>query len=270
MRIALLQYHPAYLDVTANLNAVERMLHGLEADLVVLPELFATGYFFQSPADLALVAEPATGGPTLDRLRQWSQAHGAVLVAGFAEQAGPLYYNSAYVVPPTGPVGLYRKVHLYYEEKTLFAPGDRGFPVFDLKTSAGEAYRLGVMICYDWRFPESARTLALGGADIIAHPANLVRMNCPRTMPIRALENHVFTITANRTGTEQRGEEQLRFIGQSRICSPAGEVLAEADQEDDAVVQVRIDPRVARDRQITRHNHLFEDRRPEAYALGGD
>ncbi|SHK46294.1 nitrilase-related carbon-nitrogen hydrolase [Rhodothermus profundi] len=267
MQVAYLQYNPAYLERTRNLKRVEALLEGVEADLIVLPELFASGYFFKSIADLEAIAEPVPDGPTTQWMFAWSRKTGAVLVGGLPERSGTQLFNSAVVVGPDGLIGRYRKIHLFYEEKLHFSPGDLGFPVFDVADRSGQTYRLGVMICYDWYFPEAARTLALQGADVIAHPANLVRPDCPRAMPIRALENHVFTITANRYGMESNGRETLRFIGRSLICDPAGRVLQEAPAEGDQVGLATIDPREARTRRITPHNDLFADRRPAFYRL---
>ena len=269
MNLALLQYAPRYLEVARNLDQVEILLEKADVDLVVLPELFATGYFFKSQHDLARVAEPVPGGSTTQRLLGWARTSGATFVAGLAEVEEDRFYNSAVVVGPEGDVGVYRKVHLFYEEKLYFTPGDVGFPSFDVKSRAGDVYRLGVMICFDWYFPEAARSLALGGADVIAHPSNLVRKDCPRSMPIRALENHVFTATANRIGQESNGQETLTFIGQSLICSPEGDVLAQAGREEAGLLRATFDPAAARDRQITAHNHLLADRRPEAYRVAG-
>ncbi len=280
MKAAVVQYDPAYLDVEGNLTRVERLLDEPEvrdADLVVLPELFATGYFFRSGDDARRVAEPVPGGPTTERLHAWARATGATFVAGLVERepapagagaGGDRLYNAAVVVTPRGWLGTYRKVHLFYEEKDHFTAG-RHFPVWTVTARDGTAYRLGVMICFDWYFPEAARTLALGGADVIAHPSNLVRPDCPRAMPIRALENHVFTATANRVGSESNGRETLRFIGRSLICDPRGQVLASAGPEAATVLTADFDPRAARDRRLTAHNDLFEDRRPAAYGLGG-
>lgn len=267
MKAAFLQFNPDYLDAEATLAQVQTLLEDADADLIVVPELFTSGYFFRSTADVAQIAEPIPDGPTTQRMIAWSRHTGATLVAGLAERAGDTFYNSAVATDPTGVIGHYRKVHLYYEEKTHFAPGDRGLPVVEAETRAGEGYRLGLMVCFDWYFPEAARTLALKGADVIAHPSNLVRPDCPRAMPIRALENHVFTITANRYGRESNGEEALTFIGQSEICDPRGQIMLRAEAEGDALGVVTFDPHEARERQITRHNHLFDDRRPEAYQL---
>ena len=266
MKAAYLQFAPKYLDVEHNLDRVGEMLSGADADLIVLPELFTSGYFFQSPDDLARVSEPIPGGTTTNRLETWAKAPGATIVAGVAERDEDVFYNSAVTVSPAGYEGTYRKVHLYYKEKTLFAPGDDGFSVYALTDRKGTPYTLGVMVCFDWYFPEAARSLALQGADIIAHPSNLVRPDCPRSMPIRALENHVYTITANRYGAETNDGETLTFIGQSEMCDPEGQILVRADRTGDHLDVVEIDPSAARDRQITAHNHIFGDRRTELYA----
>ncbi len=266
MHLAFLQYNPRYLEVEANLDQVEALIEGLETDLLVLPELFASGYFFHDRQDVERVAEPIPEGPTTQRMLNWARTLSATLVGGLPERAdNGAIYNSAVVVSPAGYVGTYRKTHLFYEEKLYFQPGDTGFLTCSLQTATGESYVLGVMICFDWYFPEAARTLALCGADIIAHPSNLVRKDCPRAMPIRALENHVYTVTANRIGEESNGHETLTFIGQSLICSPEGEVLVKASPDSVEIGRTTADPARARQRQITRYNDLFQDRRPGHY-----
>ncbi len=263
--IRLIQHSPGYLTVTDNLDGIEDVALAPGADLVLMPELFATGYFFRSTEDAESVAEVVPKGPTVARLEQWARQTGATYVGGLVERDGARLYNSAVVVTPRGWLGTYRKVHLFYQEKVHFTPGDLGFPVWTVTDRAGKPYRLGVMICFDWYFPEAARSLALAGADVIAHPSNLVRHDCPRSMPIRALENHVFTATANRVGTETNGDESLTFTGLSLICDPRGHVLASAGADEVAVVEADVDPLEARDRQITARNDLFDDRRPDQY-----
>jgi predicted amidohydrolase len=267
MTVAYVQFAPAYLQVEKNLDQAAQLLAGLEADLIVLPELFTSGYFFRSESDLASVAEPVPDGPTTRRLRSWAGEREATIVAGLAEQEGGTVYNSAVTVTPDGRIETYRKVHLFYEETTLFEEGDLGFRVFDLETADGEPYSLGVMVCFDWYFPEAARTLALRGADVIAHPSNLVLPHCPDSMPIRARENHVYTVTANRYGTETKEDETLTFIGMSEICGPSGDILSRADRSGDAVDGVEIDPTEARRRQINAYNDVLGDRRPDTYAV---
>jgi predicted amidohydrolase len=127
------------------------------------------------------------------------------------------------------------------------------------------------MICFDWFFPESMRTLALMGADIVAHPSNLVLPYCPTAMPVRCLENRVYSITSNRIGTESRKNGQsLRFIGQSLIVSPEGKVLVKASENQEVVTSIEINPELARNKSLNPLNNLFEDRRPELYFLTGN
>jgi 5-aminopentanamidase len=266
MSVALVQFAPAYLDPDANRERVRRLLTGVSADLVVVPELFTSGYYFRSEDDVDTVSEEVPG-PTSEALSAWAREMEAVIVAGFPEREGGKRYNSAVIVSPDGVEGTYRKVHLFNEEKRWFEPGNKGFDVYDFTTVGGTAYTLGVMICFDWYFPESARTLALKGADIIAHPSNLVLPHCPNSMPIRARENHVFTVTANRYGEETKEGDILRFIGESSMCAPNGDVIHRAAETGDEVFVTPIRPSAARERSINAYNDIFADRKPDAYAL---
>jgi predicted amidohydrolase len=122
------------------------------------------------------------------------------------------------------------------------------------------------MICFDWWFPEAARTLALNGADIICHPANLVLPDCQKAMVTRSLENAVYTVTANRVGSESRGgKEELVFTGGSQVLAPNGERLLGLSKEKEEISAVQIDVKKARDKSITSFNDRFKDRRPEFY-----
>jgi beta-ureidopropionase len=119
------------------------------------------------------------------------------------------------------------------------------------------------MICFDWIFRESARTLMLKGAEVIAHPSNLILPHCPESMKTRALENHVYVVTADRVGVE-RG---LRFIGQSQIINPRGQVIYRASPTREECVIREIDLALARDKSVTSKNNLVKDRVPRAYVL---
>lgn len=265
MNTGYLQFPPTYLDPSANRATIERLISDIDVDLLVLPELFTSGYFFKSKSDLERVAEPIPEGPTTQALQRWASELEAVLVAGLAEKEGEAVYNSAVLVRPDGSTETYRKVHLFYEETELFDPGDLGFPVFDVTTGNGTSYNLGMMVCFDWYFPEAARSLALGRADIIAHPSNLVLPHCPDSMPIRARENHVYTVTANRYGTEEKADETLTFIGMSEICGPDGTILRRASEAKTEIGIETIDPHDARNRKINRFNDTLGDRRPDTY-----
>ena len=127
--------------------------------------------------------------------------------------------------------------------------------------------RLGMMICYDWIYPESARSLAMSGADIICHPSNLVLPYCPDAMITRSIENRIFTATANRTGKEARGgKTTLDFIGKSQITNPEGDRLVQFGTDEEGIKVTEIDVKLARNNRVTPVNHLWEDRRPELYS----
>ena len=126
--------------------------------------------------------------------------------------------------------------------------------------------KVGLMICFDWYYPESARTLALKGAEIICHPSNLVLPHCPDAMVTRCLENRVFAITANRIGTEARGgKPPLTFIGNSEVVAPRGKILQRAPRDREEVAVVEIDPAEAADKVLNPYNDLLRDRRIELY-----
>ena len=261
MRIGYLQSAPVFGDVKRNLDQVVARLERAEADLIVLPELFASGYQFVSPEEVHELSEPVPGGATTKTLTDLARSRGMVIVAGLPERYGSRYFNSAIIVGPTGFIGCYRKVHLFFEETLYFTPGDTGFQVWDI----GPA-KLGVMVCFDWFYPESARTLALQGADIIAHPSNLVLPHCPDAMVTRCLENRVFSVTANRIGKESRGgKPPLTFIGQSEVVTPRGQILHRAGRDQEELMVVDIEPAEARTKRLNQYNDLFEDRRSSVY-----
>ena len=246
-----------------NLNRLAKLLAGVKADLLVLPELANSGYIYAAAQDLAPYAEPGDGsGPFLAGLAGLAGEMGGVIVTGFAESAPEGLYNSAAAVGKDGVIRIYRKTHLFLNEKDLFLPGNTGFEPFEWRSM-----RIGMMICFDWFFPESARTLALAGAQVIAHPSNLVLPHCQQAMITRSLENSVFTITTNRYGTETLGGTSLTFTGASQVVDPNGKRLGQAPVDGDHVITCEIDPSLADDKRVTARNHLFKDRRPEMYRL---
>jgi predicted amidohydrolase len=252
MRAGFIQMNSKLLEVEGNIDRAFKLIGNKKTDLMVLPELFNTGYNFRSRREVARVAEPIPGGTTTEALRDFSKRDGTTIVAGVAERKGESFYNAAVVVKDGGYIGSYRKVHLFYNEKKFFKPG-KEFKVFG---------RVGVMVCFDWYFPESARSLMLKGAELIAHPSNLVLPHCPDSMKTRALENGVYVITADRVGVE-RG---LRFIGLSQIVNPRGQVLYRASGTREECVVRDIDLKLARNKFITPKNNLLRDRAPLTYA----
>jgi predicted amidohydrolase len=258
MKVGYIQFAPRLGDLEANRRAVERRVREAPpADLLVLPELCSSGYRFASREQARQCSEPAAGGPFVELLERLSRERGCSLVSGFCERDGDRLFNSAVLVTPDGLRGVYRKLHLFLDEKDLFTPGDLGLPVFDLPPC-----RVGVLICFDWQFPEAWRVLALRGADLVCHPSNLVLPGlAQRSIPAHALLNRLFVVTANRIGVES----DLSFTGRSIIVEPKGRVLHEADPEAEETYVAEIDPRLARDKSVTTRNDLLADRRPEHY-----
>jgi len=252
VRVGFVQINSKLLEVEGNIERAFHLAGRKKTDLLVLPELFNTGYNFRTRREVAKVAEHIPQGPTTESIKEFSRSNQTTVVAGIAERKGNGFYNSAAVVKEGRYVGTYRKVHLFFNEKKFFTPGHE-FQVFG---------RIGVMICFDWIFPESARTLMLRGAEVIAHPSNLVLPHSPGSMKTRALENHVYVVTADRVGVE-RG---LRFIGKSQIVSPRGQILYRASPVSEECFVRDIDLSLARDKSVTPMNNILEDRVPRAYA----
>jgi predicted amidohydrolase len=259
MKVGLVQFAPQLADLDTTLSNLQRLLTQLEpADLIVLPELCNSGYNFESKEQAWSSSETVDDSHFLRFLTDHCRGNNCHIVSGFNERAGDRLYNSALLVGPKGVIGKYRKLHLFMNEKDYFEPGDLGAPLFELN-----GVRLGMLICFDWLFPEVWRLLALRGADVICHPSNLVIPgNCQRAMPTHALTNRVFTVTANRIGSEG----DLNFTGGSIICDTKGKVLLMAPEKEEAAMVVEFDPFDARDKSITAQNDVFADRRPDVYA----
>jgi predicted amidohydrolase len=259
--VGFVQFSPVRHDVQRNIAQLAALLQGVRADLLVLPELANTGYLYAAPADLAPYAEPADGsGPFLAALRGLAGETDGMIVTGFAERTPAGLYNAAAAITAGGVVQVYRKTHLFWDEQSLYLPGDTGFRLCEHR-----GVRIGMMVCFDWYFPESARTLALQGAQVLAHPSNLVLPHCQTAMVTRCLENRVYAITTNRYGIEKLGDKALTFTGASQVMSPLGERLLQAPVEGDSVRLVEIDPTRADDKHVTPRNDLFADRRPDCY-----
>jgi len=263
MRIGWIQTQPVYGDAHANLGSIRSVVESTPTDLWVLPELFASGYLFGSRSRLERLAEPIPDGPTTQALIELAARSQSAIVAGIPEAgSGGRIFNSAVAVDADGLRAHYRKIHLFDCEKDWFDPGDLPLAVVSL---AGA--RVGMMICFDWRFPETARTLTLMGAQIIAHPSNLVQPYCQAAMITRALENRVFTITTNRIGKEEYEGRSMTFTGGSRIVAPDGSVLSDGPIGDPGADVVTIEPTQADSKIVTPQNDLVRDRRPSFYRL---
>jgi predicted amidohydrolase len=187
-----------------------------------------------------------------------------VAVIGFLEREGQNLYNSAVIVGPRGVHGVFRKVHLLHLGVDRFTtPGDLPFPIFDV---AG--CKLGVNICFDCSFPESGRVIKLKGAQVLAIPTNwpITSDSWEHTPKVRATENHIFVVAADRVG-EERG---FAFAGHSQIIDCEGKTLAEAGTTEEIILYADIDPASADDNRVVKVPGEYEfdriaSRRPEMY-----
>ena len=241
-------------------QTILRALEYVEADLLVLPELAFTGYLFENREALYRLAEEPQQSVIVERLISLCKTRDLHIVTGFAEKLGDKVYNSALLLGPNGLLHSYRKLHLFNLEKQWFDAGD-----LPLSVQSVRGVKIGMMICFDWIFPEVARALALQGAQILCHPSNLVLHYCQDAMQTRCLENGVFAVTCNRVGAEKTGTVELTFTGQSQIVAPEGKMLHRAPKHEQLLFITEIDPQLANAKQITERNDMLVDRRPDFY-----
>lgn len=260
-------------DLEANIANVARLVHEAAArgaQVVLPPELFEGEYFCRVEDEgLFAQARPVGEHRAVLAMQALAEALGIWIPTSFFEADGPHHYNSLAMIGPDGEVaGIYRKSHIPdgpgYEEKFYFRPGNTGFKVWD-----GPAAKLGVGVCWDQWYPETARAMMLMGAEVLFYPtaigsephdtsldtARLWR----RAMVGHAVSNVVPVVAANRIGTEH-GQS---FYGTSFICDERGDVLAELGREEEGVITATLDlDRVKRHRAAF---GFFRDRRPDLY-----
>jgi len=265
MQVAVAQIDPQIGEKDRNLaTCVARMEEAVAAGakLLVLPECAIPGYMFGSGEEALPFAEEIPG-PSTETLERECARLDLYVVCGLLERDGDGLRNAAVLVGPDGLIGTYRKTHLPFLGVDRFVtPGDT-LPVFE--TPLG---RIGIEICYDLRFPEVTRTLALKGADMVAHPTNFpmaAKIQTELITVARAAENRIYLLTANRVGKERSGE----FCGWSQIVDPFGKRLAEAGEREETLLVGEVDVEKARDKDYVIPGeyelYLFGHRRPELY-----
>jgi predicted amidohydrolase len=260
MKVAAVQMHPRFGNPKRNRGMIRRYCQkaaSREIDLVVFPELCVSGYNFSSIAQVRSLSEVVPDGLTTQLLIEQAEQYSLTIVAGIAEQGlDNRFYNSAVIIDPNGFLGKYRKMHLFAREKEWFSPGDKPPRVFSTPRAI-----IGVLVCFDWAFPEASRILMLEGCEILCLPANLVLPYAQQAMITRSIENRIFTVVANRIGTERT----LRFTGRSQITSPKGDILARGGTQRTGLFMAKVNPKQAKDKFLTKTNHVIEDRRIELY-----
>jgi 5-aminopentanamidase len=267
IRVAAVQMEPKLGRVEENLD---RITTGLEqaaangARLVVFPECALSGYGFGSREE-GLAHSVASDGREVSKVVELARRTGCGCIFGLLERHGSRLFNACILVGPEGVKGTYRKVHLPFLGVDMFVdPGDLPFAVQEIG-----GLRVGMHICYDGSFPETARVLTLLGADVLVLPTNWpTHSECAaeHMIPTRAMENTVYVMAVNRVGVESG----FRFIGASSIADPSGTILARAGAEAEQTIFADIDPVRARSKRLVRVPGRHEinriaDRRPGFY-----
>jgi len=254
--------------IDKHVDLIDRAAGG-GAELLCLQELFYGPYFCaeQDPKWYALT-ERIPEGPTTRLMQELAKKHRmAMVVPIYEEDLTGVYYNAAAVLDVDGSyLGKFRKMHIPhcapgFWEKFYFRPGNLGYPVFDTRVG-----KVGVYICYDRHFPEGARCLGLGGAEIVLNPsatvAGLSEYLWKLEQPAHAVANQYFVGAINRPGTEDPWRIGA-FYGQSYFCDPRGQFLAEGCRDGDDVVLADLDLDLIR--EVRNVWQFFRDRRPETY-----
>lgn len=255
--IACIQFDVQLNDPAKNTNTLKTLiLQADNADVVILPELANSGYDFFDKNEAKNTAEDQENGDFVRFIKQKSAEINAVIVSGFNEIHQNKLYNSAICALPDGTTHIYRKAHLFNNEKTIFEAGNTEFDIIEYN-----GLKLGVLICFDWAFPEAWRSLALQGADLICHPSNLVLPYAQQAVGGHALCNQIYIASCNRIGKER----SLNFTGNSVIVSPKGEYLARAGNDTQEIIRAKIDTELSKNKHLTPQNHIFEDRRTDLY-----
>ena len=282
LRVALLQ-HANQGDADANLGHIERSVAQAAAEgaqLVLLQELHNGRYFCQTEdVDAFDLAEPVPG-PSTGRLGELAASHGVVIVASlFERRAAGVYHNTAVVLESDGNLlGRYRKMHIPddpgFYEKFYFTPGDLGFSPIDCSLG-----RLGVLVCWDQWYPEAARLMAMGGAEILLYPTAIGwdrgddddergrQLDAWQTIQrAHAVANGIPLLSCNRVGFEpspRAGDPGIEFWGHSFVCGPQGEWLAQAGSSPEILLA---DIDLDRSEKVRRIWPYLRDRRIDAYA----
>ncbi len=255
-------------------DALVRKAAAAGANIVLPQELFETPYFCKDQKQsLFALAHPVDDHPTLARFSRLAAELGIVIPVSFFERANTAYYNSVAMIDADGAMlGVYRKSHIPdgpgYQEKFYFNPGDTGFKVFETRFGA-----IGCAICWDQWFPESARSMALMGAEILMYPTAIgsepqdpdldSRDHWTRVMQGHAGANMMPLVASNRIGREVGDNCAVTFYGSSFIAGPQGELLALAGRDSEEIVTATVDLDAIRNARASWG--VFRDRRPDLY-----
>lgn len=252
MRIGYCQLNVVHSDIESNIARIAQLLENVSADLIVLPELCVSGYYFSSKSDLMRLSSNDNFVRVVGAFTEVAANHSVHLVAGISEVDNDDIYNSALLVGPEGIIGRHRKINLTRNEQ-MFSRGK------DLEVFSIGDVKIGILICFDSWFPESFRILSLKGAQVVCCPSNFGGPWTLDVMKVRSLENKVFTVMCNRIGYEVVDDEEAHFRGESQIIDTGGNVLRKANSDEGIRIHT-INPEEAR----TKDNIICNDLAREA------
>ncbi len=230
MKVGFFQYAVFWRDREANLSYIKSKIENAKFDLLVLPELFTSGYAFDDKEELLPFAEELENSVTVEFLTQLMKERGGYIIGGIPELSEGKLYNTSIVVGREGLVASYRKIHVTDYEKRAFAAGNKAV------LCECDAAKVGLTICFDAWFAPLSSLLKSEGVDIICNSANFGGAVTPTIIPIRALENQCFYINCNRIGAEMFEGVEESYRGESQIVSPDGKILAKAHNSESLTI----------------------------------
>ncbi len=277
LKVAALQLELSREDEADNIAAVAELVveaAGKGAQVILPPELFSGPYFCREEKDeFFALARPTMEHPSVVAMQKLAKQLGVAIPTSFFERDGHHYYNTLAMIDADGEVmGTYRKSHIPdgpgYEEKFYFRPGNDGFKVWDVFGA-----RIGIGICWDQWYPETARCLALKGAQVLFYPTAIgsepkdadmdTSRMWRRAMIGHAVSNCMPVVAANRIGHEGSQEAGTTFYGHSFICDEWGDMIAAYGREESGVLVAELDLDAARQHRASWG--FFRDRRPQLY-----
>jgi predicted amidohydrolase len=230
MKIASLQMNIIKDNKDKNLSKVELLIADNKLDLVVLPELFSTGYFYENKLQIDEISEKIPDGYTTKRLLEIAVRKNCHVVGTLVERENGTNYITSIIVGPNGYIGKHRKRHLTTDELEFYSPGTKS-EVYNIN-----GCKVGIVVCFEGWFPESMRELLLKGAQVICHSALIMSDKTMDIMRVRAIENNIFLIIANSISSETFKGNPVTFRGDSRIYDTNGNIIIEAGKEERIII----------------------------------
>jgi len=245
MKISIIQTDVSYKNKHENINRVTDLLATAKSigDVVLLPELFSTGYIFNEASEIHGLSEKYADSETIESLRLLAKKFNTLIVAGVAESTGDEYFNTVAVVDENGLKAKYRKISQTNIDRQYFSRGQ------ELITFEHQGIKFGIAICFDLWFPEIIRKYSKLGVDVLLHPSNFGGEQSLQISRARAIENSMYVVTCNRVGSDITKALTGKYRGCSQICSPSGHYLLRLGDEH-TLATVEIDVDVAAPKQV--------------------